>query len=94
MGEKTVFWRVSVVVFFGCEWAGGRGGVPGCREPGTSAIEQNPMTTDGVVPRYYSIHVFALRAGCGAAYPTTNTARRDPPLPCWERGGYLGRQPS
>lgn len=45
------------------------------------------MTADGVVPRYYSIHVFALSAGCGAAYPTTNTARRDPPLPCWERGG-------
>lgn len=49
------------------------------------------MTTDGVVPRYYSIHVFASRAGCGAAYPTTNTARRDPPLPCWERGAWVGQ---
>lgn len=44
---------------------------------------RNPMTTDGVVPWYYSIHVFALRTGCDAAYPTTNTARRDPPLLCW-----------
>lgn len=38
------------------------------------------MTTDGVVPWNYSIHVFAPRAGCGEAYPTTNTGRRDPPL--------------
>lgn len=64
------------------------------RNQGTGAQNQNPMTTDGVVPWNYSIHVFAPRAGCGEAYPTSNTGRRDAPLPCLALGGEINRPDS